>query len=700
MDGSTVAPARTVTYGGPDAYLVVAADKGTAQFSDLANSIAVDKGYWLGDAFASGGSTGYDHKAMGITARGAWVCVQEHFKTLGIDAARDTIRVVGIGDMSGDVFGNGMLLSRSLKLVAAFDHRHIFVDPNPDPACSYNERARLFAQPGSSWGDYNRAVLSDGGGVWPRTAKKIALSLPARQVLGVDATELSPDELIKAILTSPVDLLWNGGIGTYVKSSQETHAAASDPANDAVRVDGSELRCRVIGEGGNLGVTQRGRIEFALNGGRVNGDFIDNAAGVATSDREVNLKIALGAAVRRGTIDVNERDALLAHVQADIADAVLATNRNQDTAISLAESHAPALIHRHERLISHLETSNGLDRQAESLPAKRELAARAQRGKGLTRPEIAVLLAHSKNVVKAELLASTVPEEPGFTDVLLSYFPGAIRGQAGADIKEHQLARDIIATGVADDLINHVGPGLIYRLEERLAATSPVVARAYTAVRAVFGVDELWTAAQRYGQATLHAVQYFIERTASWLLQHRDGDLNVATEIARYQSAINKLTHNYPRPATREEFTAWLEFMGDAFAFHETALAHSCAITTVADVFHETGSVLGLDWTKNSLRENRAANWWDSMALASLQDELNTRHHALTSSILSLSKNSPLLQWQCLAAAPIARFTRLTAELKREENVDISSAATLNAELALLIRSTRASTTIEEDSHE
>ncbi|MCW4354263.1 NAD-glutamate dehydrogenase [Hoyosella sp. YIM 151337] len=695
VEGAVVAPPHTVTYGGPDAYLVVAADKGTARFSDLANSVAIEKGFWLGDAFASGGSAGYDHKAMGITARGAWVCVQQHFKTLGIDVERDTIRVVGIGDMSGDVFGNGMLLSRSLKLVAAFDHRHIVIDPDPDPERSYQERARLFAQPGSTWGDYDRDALSAGGCIWPRSVKRIPLSPTARAALGVDTHELTPGELIKAILAAPVDLLWNGGVGTYVKSSAETHADAADPANDAVRIDASQLRCRAVGEGGNLGVTQAARIEYALRGGRINADFIDNAAGVATSDREVNLKIALGAAVQRKAIDLRTRDRLLYDARATIAADVLETNSKQDRAISLAESHAPALVHRHERLISHLEGTIGLDRAAESLPARRELASRAQRGRGLTRPEIAVLLAHSKNVVKADILASPVPDDTAFRDALFSYFPPPIRAAARAEIENHHLARDIIATRLADDLINHVGPGLIYRLEDRLAVKTPAVARAYAVVRAVFGVDTLWTAAQRFGEPALHALQRFIEHAASWLLCNRAADFQVTAESERYTAAVAALTREHPLPNVSTAFVSWLEFMVDAFAFHETALACSHPVAAVAEAFHHIGTTLGLDWVAAEIRTHHPVDWWESMGLASIWDALIARQHELTGMVVALPGDA-VNRWQCVAADPIARFTRLSTEMQRDNTVDAARASTLNAELALLIRSTRACITTKE----
>ncbi|OLP03565.1 glutamate dehydrogenase [Mycolicibacterium porcinum] len=526
VDGEVRHPDRTVCPDGADAYLVVAADKGTATFSDLANSIAAEYGFWLGDAFASGGSAGYDHKAMGITARGAWLSVRRHFAEAGHDIDTEPFTVAGIGDMSGDVFGNGMLLSHNIKLVAAFDHRHIFVDPDPDPLTSFGERARLFGLPASSWQDYDATLISAGGGVWPRTAKSIAMSPQARSTLGIEATECTPDELISAILSAPVDLLWNGGVGTYVRADGETNAGARDKANDRVRVTASQLRCKVIGEGGNLGLTQQARIGFALNGGRINADFIDNAAGVATSDLEVNIKIALDS----GDIDTARRNALLAQATDEVAARVLADNAEAILAISMAAAEADSLLDRHIRLIGNLRDVAGVDPQVEGLPAEPELVRRRSMGLGLTRPEIAVLLAQSKNLVTQELLASDIPDHEAFTHRLMDYFPAGIAEQARAEISRHPLRREIVATSVAGELINRVGPGTIYRMQERLAVTTPQVAHAYATVRDILDLDALWEAelagnsdeAQRI-QALLQ-VRELVEHLTSWVLRNGTGN--------------------------------------------------------------------------------------------------------------------------------------------------------------------------------
>ncbi|MUL75442.1 NAD-glutamate dehydrogenase domain-containing protein [Mycolicibacterium sp. CBMA 226] len=537
VDGTVRHPSRAVCADGDDAYLVVAADKGTATFSDLANSIAAEYDFWLGDAFASGGSAGYDHKAMGITARGAWLSVRRHFAEAGHDIDVEPFTVAGIGDMSGDVFGNGMLLSRNIKLVAAFDHRHIFLDPNPDPESSFVERERLFRLPRSSWQDYNSALISSGGGVWSRTAKSIPLSDQTRARLGITATECTPDELISAVLRAPVDLLWNGGVGTYVRADDETDADAQDKANDRVRVTASQLRCKVIGEGGNLGLTQQARIAFALNGGRINADFIDNAAGVATSDLEVNLKIALDS----GNIATAQRNALLAGATDDVAARVLADNADQILAISMAAAEAGTLLERHVRLIGNLRDEAGVDPDVEGLPSKQELDRRRLVGLGLTRPEIAVLLAQSKNLVSQELLASEVPDHEMFVGRLEQYFPATIAEHAHTEIANHPLRREIVATSVAGELINRVGPGTIYRMQERLSVSTSDVAMAYATVRDILDLDTLWSdvligktdEGQRI-QALLE-IRELIEHLTSWVVRNGAGNRD------RVSAAVTRL---------------------------------------------------------------------------------------------------------------------------------------------------------------
>ncbi|MCW2495047.1 NAD-glutamate dehydrogenase [Jatrophihabitans sp.] len=547
-----VPPPQVRRYDGDDPYLVVAADKGTATFSDIANGIAMEYGFWLGDAFASGGSVGYDHKVMGITARGAWESVKYHFRELGINVQTQDFTVVGVGDMSGDVFGNGMLLSEHIRLVAAFDHRHIFLDPTPDAATSFAERRRLFALPRSSWADYDSALLSEGGGIYPRTVKSIPITpvLASALGLGDGITKLTPNELIHSILTAPVDLLWNGGIGTYVKASTETHADAGDKANDAVRANGADLRARVVGEGGNLGLTQLGRVEYARAGGRINTDAIDNSAGVDTSDHEVNLKILLDRAVASGSITRDERNQLLADATADVAAHVLRDNYEQNVLLGMARRLSPALISVHQRAIHELEASGELDRAIEFLPSDKEIAAREAEGVGLVSPENAVLVAYSKITLMRHIEASSLPDEPWFQRTLAGYFPPAIAERFAADLAGHPLHREIITTVVVNDMINRSGTTFVHRAMEETGAEVAQITRAYSVVREVFGLEELWAsiealdnvvpvAAQNAGH---QEIRRLIDRATRWFVDVRFPIGDVAAEIDRFGATLTELS--------------------------------------------------------------------------------------------------------------------------------------------------------------
>src|SRR5215216_746180 len=549
VDGEVVPPADVVRYDEDDPYLVVAADKGTATFSDLANSIAQEYGFWLDDAFASGGSAGYDHKKMGITARGAWESVKQLFRELGVDTQSTDFTVVGIGDMSGDVFGNGMLLSRHIKLVGAFNHLHVFLDPDPDPEASFAERERLFALPRSSWGDYDTAKISEGGGVWPRTAKSIPLSEQVRRALDVQAEALPPNELINAMLKAPVDLLWNGGIGTYVKAARETHPEVGDRANDAVRVNGGELQAKVVGEGGNLGFTQLGRVEYALHGGRINTDFIDNSGGVDCSDHEVNIKILLNQVVSDGDLTRKQRDKLLADMTDDVATAVLQDNYRQVQAISVTEAQAPQLLDEHARLMRNLERAHRLDRRLEFLPRDEELAERKAAGRGLTRPELAVLLAYAKIVLQDELVASDVPEDDYLADDLERYMPPKLRERFRRQLRRHPLRRDIIATYITNSMVNRAGSTFANRLREETGASPPEVARAYTVAREVFDVRRLWKDLAALDNVVPAEVQLelqaegrkMIERSALWFLRNRRQPLDIASTVSHFAPGIASL---------------------------------------------------------------------------------------------------------------------------------------------------------------
>jgi glutamate dehydrogenase len=551
-----VPPPQTRRYDSDDPYLVVAADKGTATFSDIANGIAGEYGFWLGDAFASGGSVGYDHKAMGITARGAWESVKYHFRELGLDTQTQDFTVVGIGDMSGDVFGNGVLLSEHIRLVAAFDHRHIFLDPNPDAATSFAERRRLYQLPRSSWADYDVSLLSTGGGVFPRTLKAIPVTQPVAAALGlpIGIGKLTPSELIHAILLAPVDLLWNGGIGTYVKASTESQADVGDKANDAVRVDAGQLRCKVIGEGGNLGLTQRGRIEFALAGGKINTDAIDNSAGVDTSDHEVNLKILLDRAVAAGSITRDERNALLADATDDVARHVLRDNYEQNVLLGMARKLSPALVSVHQRFMQELEAAGELNRALEFLPDDAELARRETQGIGLVSPENAVLVAYSKMTLTQHIIDSTLPEEPWFKRILADYFPPKISQRFADDLPNHPLHREIITTVLVNDMINRAGTTFVHRAIEETGADIGQVARAYSIVRAVFDLPALWAQIQALDNQVPTSAQHagyqeirrLIDRATRWLVDVRFPITDVAAEIERYRPVVAQLGSNCP----------------------------------------------------------------------------------------------------------------------------------------------------------
>ena len=548
LDGRTVRPARVICHDGDDPYLVVAADKGTATFSDYANEISLARGFWLGDAFASGGSAGYDHKKLGITARGAWELVKRHFREMDVDIQRQPFTVVGVGDMSGDVFGNAMLLSPQTRLVAAFDHRDIFIDPAPDPLVSLAERKRLFDLPRSSWQSYDLAKISTGGGVFPRAAKSIELSEQMRALTGLTGAATTPNELIQALLRAPVDLLWFGGIGTFVRAASETDDQAGDRANDAVRITGEEVRAKVIGEGANLGVTQRGRIEAAGHGVRLNADFIDNSAGVNTSDQEVNIKIALQPAILAGRLDKDARNRLLAGMSQDVAAAVLSNNIQQGLALSLAERTSRRDIALLGRLARSLEERRLLVRRLEALPTGAEFTARAEAGSGMTRPELAVLLSWAKIALNTELLASDVPDDPQFAPLLPEYFPPVMRESNAADIAAHRLRREIIATRITNSMINRGGPALVTRLAEETGCSVPDIARAFAAARTIFGLQQIWSGLDALdgkigGQLQLglyQAVQdLLLEQTA--LLLRQQGKRTQAELIAAYRPAAELL---------------------------------------------------------------------------------------------------------------------------------------------------------------
>jgi glutamate dehydrogenase len=669
--GETVPPPDVVRYDEDDPYLVVAADKGTATFSDLANSVAAEYGYWLGDAFASGGSSGYDHKKMGITAAGAWESVKRHFRELGVKLSSQAFSVVGIGDMSGDVFGNGMLLSRRIRLVGAFNHREIFLDPNPDPEASWEERKRLFDLPRSGWSDYDKDLISDGGGVWPRTAKSIPLSPQAREALDLDSSQLTPNELIRALLRAPVDLLWNGGIGTYVKASSETHADAGDKANDNVRVNADELRCRVVGEGGNLGFTQPGRIEYALGGGRINTDAIDNSAGVDCSDREVNIKILLDAVVDAGDMTVKQRNQLLAAMTEAVADLVLKDNYEQAETLSLAEAQSESMLEVHQRFIRALESAAKLDRELESLPDEEELAERAREHRGLTRPELSVLLAFSKVFLYAALLDSDVPEDPHLSAELAHYFPPQLPEEYGEVMRSHRLAREIVATQVVNNMLHGGGTTFAFRLHEETGAPASAIARAYAVAREVFGMRPQWAAIEALDNEVESDVQLqmllegrrLIERGSRWLLRNRRAPMDITSTVEHflpgaeilYGSVSKLLDPDDVEPLARrvDELraagvpddlaarVASLSTMYATFDVVEVAGGSGLQVEAVAAVHFRLGRRLHIHWLRDRIVALSREDRWKAMARAALRDDLYSIHRQLTAEVL---QNGPHLE--------------------------------------------------------
>ncbi|MFD5581771.1 NAD-glutamate dehydrogenase [Streptomyces pseudogriseolus] len=572
VGGEVVPPADVVRHDEDDTYLVVAADKGTATFSDIANEVAESYNFWLGDAFASGGSAGYDHKGMGITARGAWESVKRHFRELGVDTQTQDFTVVGIGDMSGDVFGNGMLLSEHIRLVAAFDHRHIFIDPNPDAATGYAERRRLFELPRSSWADYDTALLSAGGGVFPRAAKSVPVNAHIREALGIESgvTKMTPADLMKAILTAPVDLLWNGGIGTYVKASTETDADVGDKSNDAIRVDGKDLRVAVVGEGGNLGLTQLGRIEFALHGGRINTDAIDNSAGVDTSDHEVNIKILLNGLVKEGDMTVKQRNKLLAEMTDEVGRLVLRNNYAQNTAIANALAQSKDMIHAQQRFLKHLVREGHLDRALEFLPTDRQIRERLASGQGLTGPETAVLLAYTKITVADELLHTSLPDDPYLKGLLHAYFPTALREQFGEFIDSHPLRREITTTVLVNDTVNTGGTTYLHRMREETGASLEEIVRAQTAARAIFRSSVVWDGVEALDTKVDAATQTrirlhsrrLVERGTRWLLNNRPQPLQLEETVSFFAERVEQVWAQLPK-LLRGEDLGWYQKIYD-----------------------------------------------------------------------------------------------------------------------------------------
>ena len=717
--GQVVPPARVVRHDGDDPYLVVAADKGTATFSDIANALALEYGFWLGDAFASGGSQGYDHKGMGITARGGWESVKRHFRELGIDCQSTDFTVVGIGDMGGDVFGNGMLLSRHIRLVGAFNHRHVFIDPNPDPETTFVERERLFALPRSTWDDFDRSVLSSGGGVYPRSAKSVPLSPEAREALAIDAGSLTPSELIAAMLKAPVDLLWNGGIGTYVKSRRESHADVGDRANDVVRVNGDELRCRIVGEGGNLGLTQLGRIEFAANGGHMNTDAIDNSGGVDCSDHEVNIKVLLNEVVSAGDMTEKQRNRLLEDMADEVAELVLRNNYLQTQALSVAATQAASLLEVHSRLIRRLERDGELDREIEFLPGAEEIAERLAAQGGLHTPELSVLIAYVKIRLFQRLLASALPDEPFVVNELRAYFPSALRERYSGLMPAHRLAREIVGTVIANEMVNRCGITFAFRLGEETGADDADIARAYLIAREVYGMRGTWDTIEGLDNAVGMDVQIsmlletrkLVERGARWLLRNRPRPLDIARDIGHFAggvAALRRQLRDLVADSSRTAIDAAMARLVErgvpedlaleaasandllsALDVVEVAASAAISVEEAASVYFALGEKLDLHWLRDRIATLPRDNRWQALSRAALRDDLYAQLSALTLDSLRLdageaTPSDRVDAWLARNRIPVARCRQILGDLASAGRTDFTMLSVAMGEIRTL----------------
>jgi glutamate dehydrogenase len=729
VDGEVVAPKRVIRYDDDDPYLVVAADKGTATFSDIANGVSADYGFWLGDAFASGGSQGYDHKKMGITARGAWESVKRHFRELGTDIQTTDFTVVAVGDMAGDVFGNGMLCSRHTRLIAAFNHMHVFIDPDPDPETSYVERRRLFDLPRSAWSDYDESLISEGGGVFSRTAKSIPLSPQAREALDIEAERLAPNELIQAILRAQVDLLYNGGIGTYVKASTESQSDVGDKANDAVRVDARELRCKVVGEGGNLGVTQRARVEYALSGGpenkggRIVTDAIDNVAGVNTSDHEVNIKILLDGLVADGDLTEKQRNELLAEMTDAVGAQVLYGSYTQTEAISLALAQAAPMVDVHARLIRNLEQTAGLNRKLEFLPTDDAIDERKAAHHGLVSPELAVIMAYQKIHLYQQLLESDLPEDPYLADDLKRYFPPPLPERYSDRMESHRLKREIIATVVANQLVDRAGTTFAFRLSEETGAPPAVLARAYATAREVLEMRSFWDAVEKLDNQVPARTQLemliegrrLVERSTRWLVRSNPYQVSIAQTIRRFEPGARLLAASLPDalegvdregfdrraaelgqagvPAELARRTAGMPSMLALFDIVEVASATEHDPGDVLRVYFRLGSRLELNWLRDRIIELPRANRWQALARAALRDDLFNLYRELTRKVLDAGgarngSEAAIDAWHERNALAVERALGMVADVRASRTYDMTTLPVALREIRGLLRGT------------
>lgn len=706
-DGVVVPPANVVRHDGDDPYLVVAADKGTATFSDIANGIAQQYGFWLDDAFASGGSAGYDHKKMGITSRGVWVSVKRHFRELGLNPEEQDFTVVGIGDMAGDVFGNGMLMSRHTKLIGAFNHMHIFLDPDPDPAKSYEERKRLFQLPRSAWTDYNPELISAGGGVFNRSAKSIKLSPEIMRALDTDKDTMVPNELIRAMLKAPVDLIWNGGIGTFVKATEETHADAGDRTNDNIRLDGVELRAKCIAEGGNLGMTQLGRIEYSLNGGIVNTDFIDNSAGVDCSDHEVNIKILLNQLIAEGKMTREERNVLLEQMTNEVAELVLLDNYEQTQMLSLESSVSMQSMDLFRQFINDFEKLGRLNRKLEYLPDDKALVERRSTSRPLTRPEIAILLAYSKMYLKQDILASSLPEDPFFDKYLLTAFPKPLREKYLPEMKEHSLRREIVATQLCKGISDRMGINFVERLQRETGASIDFIIRAFSIAESIYRMEEIWQQITALDNKVTSEVQYrmmlhvyfLVRRATRWFLRNRKSNIDIQQTIADFSAPIAELTTQLPQlldgpdkaafdavkayfteqgvPEKLADYVASANALFTSLDIVEASRKYTLSLAEVAQTYYSLGNRLELNWLRELMNQYVVENQWDELARAGFRDDLDRVQRKLCARVLTMkSKDTKertidqrIEKWINRHQFLIERWQKLIADVKSSDIV-------------------------------
>ncbi|MBA6390788.1 NAD-glutamate dehydrogenase [Colwellia sp. BRX10-3] len=719
IEGEIVPPVNVVRLDEDDPYLVVAADKGTATFSDVANAISEEYNFWMGDAFASGGSVGYDHKAMGITAKGAWESVKRHFREMDVDCQSTDFTCIAIGDMAGDVFGNGMLLSKHIRLQAAFNHMHIFIDPNPDAASSYIERERLFNLPGCTWEDYNKELISEGGAIFSRHSKSIKLTPQIKKMLGTQKQNMSPIDLMQSILKMQVDLLWNGGIGTYVKGSKETHLEVGDRANDALRINGADLNAKIVGEGGNLGLTQLGRIEFGAKGGRINTDAVDNAGGVDCSDNEVNIKILLNGLVQNGDLTVKQRNKILYDMTDEVGDIVIDDCYRQTHSLSITELRGGGQLKEQSQFITELERSGKLDRALEFIPSDEDIAERLALGKGLTRPELSVLLAYSKMVLKEELVCPEISDNEFHQSLLIKAFPKLLQDNYSAQMQDHPLRAEIIATQLANNIGNDMGFNFVHRMKAETGATTSEIANCYTMACAVFELSDIWKKISDLDNMISTSIQTemlfqlrrTVRRATRWFLRHRNKSFNIAQSIEFYHATFVALSSNITsymvekeaaqikrvendliKAGVPEQIALRISLLSTLFSVMDLAeISKSEAVPTelATDLYFKLGARLDLHWFLDQITSQPVSNHWQALARASFREELDWQQRSLTSVILRGNQNSTdvdemLNNWFNDSAQPLERWQHILADFRIGKTHEFAKFSVALRELMLL----------------